>query len=244
MPPTTSPADDPSGHGEDHRAAYSEALSEIKADVVKLAAHTGEQIGAATQALLDGDLALVDHVLADEQRFHDLGLTLEHRVFELMARQSPVASDLRTLVAVLRILQELSLTAGLMRNVARTTRRIYPAELSPKVRGLLQRMGAQASIQLHLAVDAFADMDIASGSALPDMDDVMDQTYRDLFRTVFSQGAADETELQLAVETTSLARDYERAGDHAVMIARWTRFIVTGAFPRDPEVLPKSDSED
>jgi phosphate transport system protein len=228
------PATEPRTH-QDFRPRYTDSLEQIRADLVKLAAHVGEQIGAATQALLDADLALVDRVRADEQRFNELGTELERRVFEIMAREAPLASDLRTLIAVLRILQELTLTSGLMGNVAKTTRRVYPAELAPRTRGILQRMGAQASVQLHLAADAFADKDEATASALPDMDDVMDDAYRDLFRAIFDQGASTETDLQLAVETASLGRDYERAGDHTVMIARWTRFMVTGAFPHDPE---------
>jgi phosphate transport system protein len=215
----------------DFRPRYTDSIEQIRADVVKLAAYCGEQIGAATQALLDRDLVLADRVRNDKAEVLARATELEHRVFALMAREAPLAGDLRTLIAVMRILQELSLTSGLMSNVAKVTRRIFPAELDPRVRGILQRMGAQASVQLHLAVDAFADRDEATASALADMDDVMDDAYRDLFRAIFDRGAGSETELQLAVETASLGRDYERAGDHTVMIARWTRFMVTGAFP-------------
>lgn len=213
------------------RHKYTDSLEQIRADVVKLGAYCGEQIGGATQALLDRDLALADRVRSQKREVLERATELEHRVFALMAREAPLAGDLRTLIAVMRILQELSLTSGLMSNVAKVTRRIFPAELDPRVRGILQRMGAQASVQLHLAMDAFADRDETTASALPDMDDVMDDAYRDLFRVIFALGASNETELQLAVETASLGRDYERTGDHTVMIARWTRFMVTGTLP-------------
>ncbi len=104
-----------------------------------------------------------------------------------------MASDLRELLAVLRILHEIELTAGLMRNVARATRRLYPRQLPPRVRGILERMGAQASVQTHLAVDAFADNDAAIASALPDMDDVMDDLQKEMFRAIFDVGAPDES---------------------------------------------------
>ena len=84
-------------------------------------------------------------------------LQVEQQVYQLFALQQPMASDLRTLLAILRILHEIELTAGLMRNVARATRRLYPRELPPRIRGIIERMGAQASVQTHLAVDAFAD---------------------------------------------------------------------------------------
>ena len=82
-------------------------------------------------------------------------------------------------------------------------------------------MGAQASVQTHLAVDAFADGDADIAAALPDMDDVMDDLQKELFRTIFAAGAPDEASLQMAVQLAFVGRDYERAADHAVMIGRW-----------------------
>jgi phosphate transport system protein len=213
------------------RKQYAEHIEEIRSDVIKLAARACEQIGAATQALLDGDLGLVDQVYATHTEIKALGLDVEQRTYNLFALQHPLATDLRTLLAVLRILHELELTAGLMRNVARQTRRIYPSELPPRVRGIVERMGAQASVQMHLAVDAFADGDAAVASALPDMDDVMDDLQKELFRSIFAIGAPDESTLQMAVQIAFVGRDYERAADHAVTIGRWVDFMVTGRLP-------------
>ena len=132
---------------------------------------------------------------------------------------------------MLRILHEIELTAGLMRNVARATRRLYPRELPPRVRGIIERMGAQASVQTHLAVDAFADNDAADrvGAARhgrrhgrpPE-----GAVPRDLRRR-----GARRSALQMAVQLAFVGRDYERAADHAVMIGRWVVFMVTGELP-------------
>jgi phosphate transport system protein len=213
------------------RRSYHEQLEEIRVDVVKIAAKACEQVGAATQAILDSDLSLVERIYAEHEDIAGRVTQVEHRVHQLFALQQPMASDLRELLAVLRILHEIELTAGLMRNVARATRRLYSRELPPRVRGILERMGAQASVQTHLAVDAFADNDAAVGSALPDMDDVMDDLQKELFRAIFAVGAPDEASLQMAVQLAFVGRDYERAADHAVMIGRWVAFMVTGELP-------------
>jgi phosphate transport system protein len=213
------------------RKLYSEDLEEIRTEVIKLAARTCEQIGAATQALLDGDLGVVDQIYATHEEIKTLNIEIEHRAYQLFALQHPLASDLRTLLAVLRILHEIELTAGLMKNVARQTRRLYPRELPPRVRGIIERMGAQASVQTHLAIDAFADGDAAVAAALPDMDDVMDDLQKELFRAIFAAGAPDEGALQMLVQIAFVGRDYERAADHAVTIARWVDFMVTGRLP-------------
>lgn len=215
----------------DTRRSYDEQLHEIRGDVVKLAARICEQVGAATASLLERDLAAVDRVYADRVEIIEIGSALEQRAYQLLALQQPMAADLRALLAVLRILHEIELTSGLMRNVARATRRLYPHELPPKVSGIIERMGTQATTQLRLAIDAFAESDAALASALPDMDDVMDDLQKDLFRAIFALGAPDESALQRAVQITFVGRDYERAADHAVTIGKWVGFMVTGAMP-------------
>lgn len=220
------------------RRSFDEQIQEVRVDVVKLAVKACEQIGGATQAILDADLALVDQIYAAHSQLTEQVFTVEHHVYQLFALQQPMASDLRAMLAVLRILHEIELTDGLMRNVARATRRLYPRELPPRIRGIIERMGAQASVQMHLAVDAFADSDEKIASALPDMDDVMDDLQKELFRAIFSGFSGEtvnENDLQMAVQLAFVGRDYERAADHAVMIGRWVSFMVTGQLPGDTE---------
>lgn len=220
------------------RRTFDDQLHEVRAEVVKLAVKICEQIGAATQAFLDADLTLVDEIYDAHREIKERVLQIEHRVYQLFALQQPMASDLRAMLAVLRILHEIELTGGLMRNVARATRRLYPRELPPRIRGIIERMGAQASVQTHLAVDAFADSDEAIASALPDMDDVMDDLQKELFRAIFAGFAGESTDeavLQMAVQLAFVGRDYERAADHSVMIGRWVQFMITGQLPGDVE---------
>jgi phosphate transport system protein len=217
------------------RKSYDEQLTEIKADVTKLAAKVGEQIARATTSILDGDLDLVSAVYDEHYRLKAEIFDLEQRCYQVFALQQPLAADLRTLLSVMRIIHEVQLTDNLMKNVARATRRLYPRELPPRVRGIIERMGSQASMLHHLAIDAFADNDAAAAAALPDMDDVMDDLQKDLFRAIFSEGAPDESSLQKAVQISFVGRDYERAADHAVTIGRWVRFIVTGHLPSEPD---------
>jgi phosphate transport system protein len=213
------------------RKSFDEQLEEAKADVVKLASRVGEQIQRATQGILDGDLGVVDTIYSEHVVIGAENRELEQRAYRIFALQQPIAVDLRMLLAVLRILHELELTTGLMRNVARATRRLYPRQLSPRIRGIIERMGGQAAVQMRIAIDAFADNDAAAAAALPDMDDVMDELQKDLFRAIFAEGAPDESALQQAVQITFVGRDYERAADHAVTIARWVQFIASGVLP-------------
>jgi phosphate transport system protein len=220
------------------RRTFDEQLHEVRAEVVKLAVKICEQIGAATQAFLDADLTLVDEIYDAHREIKERVLQIEHRVYQLFALQQPMASDLRAMLAVLRILHEIELTGGLMRTTAKAARRLYPQELPPRVRGILERMGQQAQVQMRAAVDAFADGDLALAAALPDMDDVMDDLQKELFRAIFAGFAGESTDegvLQMAVQLAFVGRDYERAADHSVMIGRWVEFMITGQLPGDVE---------
>jgi phosphate transport system protein len=218
------------------RRNYHEQLDELKRGVVRLGALATEAIGAGTQALLDADLAAADRVIGADIFLDDLTHTIEERAYQLLARQQPMASDLRAIVTVLRIIHEIERTGDLMQNVAKTTRRLYPGELPPRIRGLVARMGSQAALQLRVAVEAFGAEDAARALALPDMDDVMDDLQRELFRSIFAQGSGDEATLQQAVQIALVGRYYERVADHAVNVGQRVAYMVTGEFPTEPTV--------
>ena len=218
-------------HEHEVRKSFDEHMTDIKSDVIRLAALVGEMVSMATEALLDKELPLVEQVIENNRRLEGLHHDVELRTYELFATQQPMAIDLRTLLTVLRTLHELELTGDLTVSVSKAARRIYPGDLPPKIRGLLERMGAQGGVQLRIAVDAFADGDQARAAALPDMDDVMDDLQKELFRAIFSSCTSDEAGVQQAVQIALVGRFYERIADHAVQIGRWVNFMVTGELP-------------
>ena len=213
------------------RKAFHEELEELQADVVRLGALACESIQAGTDAFLDADLAAVEKLIADDRAIDDLMHSIESRTYLLLAKQQPMAVDLRTLVTVLRIIHEIERTGDLMVNVAKAARRLYPYELEPKVRGIIHRMREQAAVQLKLAISAFADRDPARAAALGDMDDVMDELQKDLFRVIFASQVADEAGIQRAVQIALVGRYFERIADHAVNTGERVSFMVTGQFP-------------
>ena len=212
------------------RKQFHEELAEINADVIRLGAMASEAIEAATSSMLDADLGAVEHVVAHDHELDDLTHSIEDRTYLLLARQQPMAVDLRTLVTVLRVIHELERVGDLMVNVAKATRRLYPHALDPKIRGHIDRMREQAGVQVRLAVETFAARDPARASALSDMDDVMDDLQKDLFRAIFASPNDDEAAIQRAVQIALVGRYFERVADHAVNVAERVAYMVTGEF--------------
>ncbi len=220
------------------RRTFDEQLQEVRADVVKLAVKTCEQIGAATQALLDADLTVVDDIYDVHREITERVLQIEHRVYQLFALQQPMASDLRAMLTVLRILHEIELTGGLMRNVARATRRLYPREL-PRASG--GSSSAWARRPASRPTSRSTRSPTATRRSRPRF-----PTWTTSWTTskrsssgpssrVSRASPTDEAALQMAVQLAFVGRDYERAADHAVMIGRWVEFMVTGQLPGDVE---------
>ncbi len=220
---------------EEARKSFHDDLDDLRTDVIRLAALVTEAIGAGTQALLDADLAAAERLIVRDDVVDDLNHAIEDRCYLLLATQQPVASDLRVIVTTLRVIHELERSGDLMVNVAKSTRRLYPHSLDPKIRGILDQMGEQAANQTRLALDAFADADPSAAAALSDMDDVMDDLTKSLFRAILGShagGDLEESTLQQAVQVALIGRHYERIADHAVTIAQRVRFMVTGIHPQ------------
>jgi phosphate transport system protein len=219
---------------EEARKTFHEQLHDLRVDVIRLAALVTEAIAAGTDALLNGDLAAAELVIENDLALDTLAYSIEDQCYVVLARQQPMASDLRTVLSVLRIAHELERSGDLMKSVVKSIRRLYPHSIDPKLRGIITRMGEQAANQTRLAIDAFADNDPSRARALADMDDVMDDLTKSLFRHVLSrEGPADEARLIESVQLALVGRHYERIADHAVNVAERVVFMATGEYTRD-----------
>lgn len=213
------------------RRTLQDELADVRTDIIRMAALTTEAITAGTQAFLGGDPSAAEIVIDGDDAIDDLYHRIDDQLLHVLARQSPVAADLRAVITTMRISHELERTADLVVNVAKATRRLYPHTLEPRVRGIIDQMGQQAVSQTRVAIDAFADRDPTWAGALTDMDDAMDDLTKSLFRHILADTTGDEASVLRAVQVALVGRHYERMADHAVTIAERVAFMVTGNHP-------------
>src|SRR5687767_13746563 len=212
------------------RSTFHRQLDDIQRDLVRAAAKVTEAIAKGTQALLDLDLAAVQELIEADDETDALTLDIEERCFTLLARQQPMASDMRAIVTAIRLTSEIERSGDLMVIVAKATRRLYGAEVPLALHGLLQAMAGQAVRLYGLAMDAYADGDANLAAALDDMDDRLDQLHKYYIQTIL-QIHADVRDVQVAVQLALVGRYYERIGDHAVNIGERVQYMVTGWLP-------------
>jgi phosphate transport system protein len=158
-------------------------------------------------------------------------LLLEEECYEILALQQPMASDLRRIVAALRIIADVERSADLAVNVCKAARRIYGQRLDPRLRGIIQKMGDQARQLFKEATEAYLNDDDSRAAALADMDVYLDHLQREFIQAIFQSHSEGTIDLQVAVQLAVVARFYERIGDHAVNIGERVRYLVTGWVP-------------
>ncbi|MDH4148556.1 MAG: phosphate signaling complex protein PhoU [Acidimicrobiia bacterium] len=216
---------------EDLRKILHQEIDDIMADVVRLGALTCEAVTRATEALLSGDLEETQRIIDGDDELDALTVSVEERCFSTLALQSPMASDLRAIVATIKIAADVERSADLMVNVAKATRRIYGVTFPPRVRGMIQQMGDESCRLFRLAIDAYTDRNGSLGVALRDIDDRLDHMQNEFVQIIFESHGTGGIDLQAAVQLALVARFYERVGDHAVNIGERVRFMADGVMP-------------
>ncbi len=200
----------------EHRQEFERELGAIEAKVIELFAMVAEDLPGATQALLTGNSDVLSVLDEREQLINALYPQIEELVNREILLQAPVASDLRFLLSVLRIVPELERSHDLVVQIASRANHILGDDLSPRARGIVERMGILASDMWREAVDSWYQRDRSAALALEGRDDEMDELHASLIAEL----ASGRMTLPVTMEMTLVARFYERLGDHAVNIAR------------------------
>jgi phosphate transport system protein len=200
----------------ERRREFERELEAIEAKVIELFAMVAEDLPGATQALLTGNNDLVKTLAEREKAIDALYHEIEGMANREILLQAPVASDLRFLLSVLRIVPELERSHDLVIQIAARANHALGEELSPRCRGLVERMGNLASSMWREAVDSWYRRDRSIAATLEERDDEMDELYA----SVVAELASGRMSLPVTMEMTLVARFYERLGDHAVNIAR------------------------
>ncbi|MDP9497741.1 MAG: phosphate signaling complex protein PhoU [Actinomycetota bacterium] len=212
------------------RDAYHDELDAVTDSLVEMTGMVGSAMGRATRALLDADLQLAETVITADEQVDALYRDIEARAFDLLARQQPVASDLRMLVTSLRMVAELERAGDMALHVAKVARRRYPASAVPaEMRDTVLEMGHAAEAIVAKAGSVIARRDVRLAAELERDDDVMDQLHKRLFAVILDDAWQHGTEV--AIDLTLVGRYYERFADHAVSVARRVVYLVTGVRP-------------
>ena len=216
------------------REAFHDQLDSIFDDLVSMANDVRTAVARATDALLEGDADIAEQVISGDAAIDSERERIEDRAFLLLSLQQPVAGDLRTLVAALRMVADLERMGDLAVHVAKIARLRVPATAVPgEVEPTIRRMAMVAELMVGKTADIIGNRDIGAAAELSRVDEEMDQLRRASFRELL--GSDWKHGIEPAVDLALLGRYYERIADHAVSVANRVVYVVTGEVPAPAE---------
>ena len=223
----------------DARHRFAESLDEIRTGILELGALVLENARRASEAVLENRLDLARTVVGADEEIDLRYSRLEYRVFEVMARQQPVAGDLRLLVASTRVLYEIERSGDLAVNVAKGLLRRDGYTMPPQIHALVARLARGSTALFARGLEALRSMDSTEAAAIDAADDEIDAVVAEIYKAVAAN--SEEMGFDLAIEMSRVGRYFERIGDHAVNIAEHVTFVVTGSFPGNGDAATRDE---
>jgi phosphate transport system protein len=211
------------------RSVFQDELDNVSQSLVDLTAMVSASMTKATTAILSCDLKLAEEVIATDVKIDDYQHETDSRIIDIIARQQPVASDLRALVTALRMGSDLERMGDLAHHVAKVARLRHPnAAVPPELVSIIQAMGVAAVAITEKTGVVIATRNTEMALEIERDDDVMDDLHRKLIAVLIEP--TWKHGIETAIDLTLLGRYYERYADHAVSISRRVYFLVTGKF--------------
>lgn len=211
------------------RSVFQDELDGVSQSLVDLTDMVAVSIAKATDSILNCDLKLAEEVIASDDTIDDFQHALDARIIDIIARQQPVASDLRALVTALRMSADLERMGDMSHHVAKITRLRHPdAAIPAELIASFKQMGEAAEKIARKTGSVIASRDTEVALQVEKDDDEMDKLHRQLIGTLVDPNWKHGVES--AIDLTLLGRYYERYADHAVSVSRRVYYLVTGKF--------------
>jgi phosphate transport system protein len=211
--------------GERNVRHFQDELEALRARLLEMGGLAEDRLQSAVSGLVDRDLGVIDRVLGGDAPMNQLHIEIDDRCFKLLALHQPMASDLRTIVAAVKINTDLERVGDLAVNIAEAARRYMN---HPPVKELIDipRMAVIAQRMLRDALDAYVRQDTALAQQVLDRDDELDVLKTVVFRDLLTFMLQNQGTIEPSLDLILISRHLERVGDHATNIAEDVIFMV------------------
>jgi phosphate transport system protein len=211
------------------RVSFQEELDQLEASLQEEGALVLRVLRGALNALAQRDVELADEVIAFDDDVDRRYVEIQETIESLLARQTPVATDLRLVLAILHINLHLERMADYGVTVAKLTKLVADVEGDPMLLQSLQEMGERAEEMIRVALDSFANRDLEGAESLVDLDELIDRTNRRFVERVV-EIVAEPGLREWVLRMVIVSRTIERIGDHAVDVGEQVAYLLTAEF--------------
>jgi phosphate transport system protein len=215
--------------GENVRVTFQDELDQLEASLQEEGALVLRVLRGALNALAQRDVELADDVISFDDDVDRLYLHIENEIESLLARQTPVATDLRLVLAMLHVNLHLERMADYSVTIAKLTKLVADVEPDAMLLQSLQEMGERAEEMIRVALDALANRDLQAAESLVDLDELIDRSNRRFVERVV-EIVAEPGLREWVLRMVLVSRTIERIGDHAVDIGEQVAYLLTAEF--------------
>ena len=220
----------------DHPARpYEQELDTVREMLLRMAGRVEQMIAESARSLVERDIDLAQRVIDDDQNVNRLELEIDEMCLRFLERRQPLATDLRFVTLAMKMVTDLERIADLAVNISERAIDLAP-EAGVVVHPDLPRMSAAVQVMVHDAIDAFVDHDVAKARQVIARDDVVDDYYHAIFEDILQRMPSNPTRLGGLIHVQSVAKWYERMGDHSTNLAELVIFMVEGRDIRHPKL--------
>ena len=212
-------------------------LEDLREKVLLMGGKVENQLSKAIQALTKADVELSDLVIEEDNSVNTLELEIDENLSSIIARRQPIAIDLRTLLAISKITTDLERIGDESSKVARMTKLIYKSEQLqfPKVT-IVKSIGNLASDMLRKSLDSFARLDVKTSFSVLESDSEVNEQFQLIIRKLITFVLEDPRTISAALELLTVAKAFERIGDHSKNISEHVVYLVKGTDVRHTSI--------
>ena len=216
---------------------FDKDIEEIKDLLLRMGAMVEDSIQQSIRALLEGDLAIAEQVIANDDQIDEMEVRIDQRVIELIAKMQPAAGDLRFVATVMKITPELERIADLAQDVCE---RVIELTREPMIKPLvhLPRLAEDAQTMVRHSLDAFVSGDAELARQVIRQDDVVDQLTVDSFRALLTYMLESPRNISSAIRLTFIGKYFERMADGATNICEMVVYLVEGTMIKHSSAGP------
>jgi phosphate transport system protein len=211
------------------RVTLQEDLDSINANLLEEGQLVLRALRGSLNALGEADAELADEVIAFDDEIDNRYASIEQGIEVLLARQTPVAVDLRLVLAMLHTNLHLERMGDYCVTIAKLTKLVAGVDPEPRMLQAFEEMGERAEEMIRIALDAFVERDLEAASSLVELDELIDRANRRVVKQVLELDA-DPALTEWGLRMIVVSRCLERIGDHAVDIGEQVAYLVTGEF--------------
>lgn len=209
------------------RKTFDAELFELNDEMTAMAAQAQEAVGLVTLSLTNGDEATAQHALQIEAGLDQMERDIENHCLRLLLRQQPVARDLRTISAAMKMVTDLQRIGDQAANIAEISVLLAQGD-RVRVPEDIAQMSLRAGAMVEQAIAAYTGRDAEQAAAVINLDDEVDDLFSRVKALLIGQIGERREDADSAIDLIIIAKYLERVADHAVNIARWAIFCVTG----------------